>query len=206
MRTIVNTLLFKESPYLAYGSLFLIVCSLKNKTMFSLSVLIFAFLLFFYRYEPFERRFHDNVLISPCEGTVINLTHSNETYYVAIFLSPFNRHYQIYPINGVVVDRKYDHTGKFNIVMDLNKSRFNEKKIHYIKAKNGIDVIMYQIAGFLPRMITSSDIVPEPVNSGEYLGMMKFGSRVDLIFPDKCNLHIKNGQCVQIGDIIASFN
>lgn len=192
---------------IAYTTLALIVLTFRNKVLFSISVVLFLFLLYFYRYEPFVERFDNNTLVSPCEGKVIELSKLEDgRYYVAIFLSPIDRHYQIYPINGTVVKREYDRTGKFEIVMDINKSRFNEKRIHYIEANNGINVTMYQIAGMLPRMITSSEQVPEKVQAGEYLGMMKFGSRVDLLFTEKCDLKIKKGQRIHIGDIIATFS
>jgi len=64
-----------------------------------------------------------------------------------------------------------------------------------------------QIAGFLPRRITSSDIVPEQIKAGEYLGMIKFGSRVDMLFPTNGGfaLNVRQGQRVGIGDVIGRY-
>jgi phosphatidylserine decarboxylase len=201
----METLLFKESPILGYGSVIAIFATLNYPLLLSIIVILLLFLIYFYRYTPYTKRHPDNHLISPCEGTVLNITHKYGHYYVAIFLSPFNRHTQIYPINGKVLKRVYDHTGIFDIVMYLNKSRNNEKKIHYILANNGRLIKLSQIAGFLPRMITSSEDLTT-YQAGEYLGMMKFGSRVDMICPDDGELFITEGQSIKIGDLIMEYD
>lgn len=201
----MHTLLFKESPILAFVSVLSMIVMYPFVNLFFLAVVSFLFLAYFYRYTPHTLRYDDNTLVSPSQGKVIAVKRENGLYYVAIFLSPFNKHTQIYPINGTVVNRTYDHTGRFDIVMDINKSRWNEKKIHTIIANNKRKIQMYQIAGFLPRMITSSEETPMTVQAGEYLGMMKFGSRVDLIFSDDCELLVRHGQNVEIGDVICRF-
>jgi phosphatidylserine decarboxylase len=102
--------------------------------------------------------------------------------YVSIFLSPINQHVQIFPCNGTVIKQEYDKTGKFNLATDIDKCRHNEKAIHYIMIKNYSLLKLTQISGFLPRCI--SYIKPiDTVSAGDYLGMIKFGSRVDLLFP-----------------------
>ena len=159
------SLLFKESPYLAAASLTSIGISAylgAPAYITSIFIVLFLFLIYFYRYESYKGPpALDNEILSPCEGTVLKVFTKNPNYaYVSIFLSPFNKHTQIYPVNGEVIGRQYDHTGKFEIVMDLNKSKYNEKKMHYISMKNGTVIKLTQIAGFLPRMITSSESVP----------------------------------------------
>mgnify|MGYP003327448227 CR=1 FL=1 len=91
-------------------------------------ITLFIFLLYFYRYEEFSgEKANNNQIISPCEGTVSAVSEKNKDYvYIAIFLSPINKHTQIYPVNGIVIKRQYDHTGQFEIVMDLDKSKYNE--------------------------------------------------------------------------------
>ncbi len=176
-------------------------------------IVVFIALLAFYRYTPYENRFADKMLVSPCEGTVLLVEDRYDHFYIPIFLSVFNKHYQIYPSNGTVIERKYDHTGQFEIVMHLDKSADNEKKIHTIQMKNGAVYSVTQLAGFLPRMITSSDVVPMDVRAGEYMGMIKFGSRVDLLIPKKApddtelvlRKNIVKGAKVSIGDVLGSY-
>jgi phosphatidylserine decarboxylase len=83
-------------------------------------------------------------------------------------------------------------------------------KIHYLRMKNGAMICMTQIAGFLPRMITSSDKLTE-YKAGDYFGMIKLGSRVDLLIPKYAPdgsifvLNINTGQSVNIADSLGYF-
>jgi len=210
------SLLFYESPLLATTSLSAIGLSAYLQAPMYVTgffIVIFLFLLYFYRYKKYEGAgARDSEILSPCEGTVLKVYDKNPNYlYIAIFLSPMNRHTQIYPVNGTVIKRQYDHTGKFEIVMDLNKSRHNEKKMHYISMKNGTLIKITQIAGFLPRMITSSEETPMNVVAGDYLGMMKFGSRVDMLIPwvdtngKFLQLKTKEEEELSIGDLLACY-
>ena len=100
----------------------------------------------------------------------------------------------------------YDDTGKFELANNVRKSRFNEKKIHIIQMKNGIEVKVTQIAGFFVRRIVSPKKGNEKVMAGEYLGIIKFGSRVDLEFEgDISKIMIKENQKINIGDIIYTY-
>lgn len=210
------SLLFCESPLLATTSLVAIGLSVyiqSSKYVLGFFILVFIFLLYFYRYTPYKGPGAlDNEILSPCEGTVLKVYDKNPNYlYIAIFLSPMNRHTQIYPVNGTVIKRQYDHTGEFEIVMDLNKSKYNEKNMHYIVMKDGTLIKITQIAGFLPRMITSSEKVPENVAAGDYLGMMKFGSRVDMLLPfidnsgRQLQLNTKEDSDISIGDLLVCY-
>jgi phosphatidylserine decarboxylase len=209
------SLLFNESPFLGTVPILGAVISYQYKSNIGIGVCvaIFLALLAFYRYTPFTRRFDDEIIVSPCEGKVLIVEDRHDYYYIPIFLSVFNKHSQIYPANGTVISRKYDHTGKFDIVMYLDKSADNEKKIHALAMKNGAVMSITQLAGLLPRMITSSDKVPEPVLAGQYLGMIKFGSRIDLLIPKKApdnslfvlDKHIKKDACVSIGDVLGMY-
>jgi len=169
--------------------------------------MILIVLMIFYRYTQYIIEHNDNIIVSPAQGKITNIMAlDNDRVLVSVFLSVFNNHTQIYPVNGTVIKRVYDDTGQFNIVIDRYKSRDNEKKIHTIKMKNNNIVEVIQIAGFLPRRIASSNVVPLDVNAGDYLGMIKFGSRVDLIFPGDINkllvtLHDK----IKLGDIIYEY-
>lgn len=165
-------------------------------------LILLSFLLYFFRYEPHTNRYNDNILVSPANGKITHLEQKNGNYYMSIFLSPLDRHTQIYPINGIVFSRIYDLTGKFGLANYKDKSRFNEKKIHEIMTPHGI-VNITQIAGFLPRKITSSDDLGA-VCAGAYLGMIKFGSRVDLKFPDNI-IFLKKQGILQIGDVIGYY-
>ncbi len=207
------SLLFSESPVLSIGILSLLGLSIyvKSNLAVGLCIVTLLFMLYFYRYCPLViGDIPDNELISPCEGTVLEVYNKYGYYYIPIFLSPINRHTQVYPANCIVLNRKYDRTGQFAMVMNLSKSINNEKKIHTLMFKNGAAMQLTQIAGFLPRMITSSENLTE-YKAGDYLGMIKFGSRIDLLIPEvapdksRLRLLIQKGQCLQIGQPIAVY-
>lgn len=181
----LGTLLYDESPAIGIifsGLLALSIFLNLSRFIIGLLILILIFLFYFYRYEECNVYVDDYTILSPCEGTVLGILDKHNYYYIPIFLSPFNKHTQIYPVNGNVVSREYDTTGQFAIVMNLDKSRDNEKRIHYIQMLDGTMIQMTQIAGFLPRVIVSDDDL-DYHQAGEYFGMIKFGSRIDLIIP-----------------------
>ncbi len=160
---------------------------------------IFLFLALFYRY-PTETIREGNVdqVYSPAYGKIMSIKRRDDnTIYIAIFLSPFDIHYQFFPVSGKVKDIVYDATGKFELAYELNKSNENEKCIHVINNKHG-DFIVYQIAGFLVRRISYYDTLNKEYNSGEKIGLIHFGSRVDLIIPkaDLFKLYVKEGDYV----------
>ena len=203
-----RTLLYKESLCIGLFFTFLTIYLfiIKNKYKI-IPFIILIILMIFYRYKNYTTEYDDNIIVSPAEGKITNIMLlSNNRVFVSIFLSVFNNHTQMYPVNGTVIKRVYDDTGQFNIVIDGYKSRNNEKKIHTIQMNNNNIVKVVQIAGFLPRRIASSDVVPLDVKAGEYLGMIKFGSRVDLIFLGDINkLLVTLNDNIKLGDIIYEY-
>ena len=204
-----TTLLFQESPFI--GMILIIICFItviyKYYSVFSILLLILIISMTFYRYKPHNKRYDNNIIISPANGTISYAEQKDDNMInISIYLNFLNNHTQIYPVNGIVTERIYDKNGKFELANNINKSRYNEKKIHVIKMENNNNVKVSQIAGFLVRRIVSSKKVPEKVMAGEYLGMIKFGSRVDLEFPGNIsNIRVKCGDKINIGDIIYSY-
>lgn len=110
---------------------------------------------------------------------------------VSTFMSPFDVHVNRVPVSGKVIDAIYC-PGKFKIAMgDIGKE--NEKNLIVIESKFGkIGVI--QIAGFVARRIVQYVNVGDNVEIGERLGMIRFGSRVDIILPfNNFKLLVKEG-------------
>jgi len=208
------SLLFYESPIIGGISLIAICgCTIYKapKIVTLLSFIVFFSLILFYRYSGCnDIVIDDETIISPCEGTIVTFDELPDSYYISIFLSVFDKHFQVYPVNGIVIHREYDNTGKFNIVRNLDKSKYNEKKIHFIKMNNDSIISLTQIAGYIPRAITSDENLCK-YNAGEYLGMIKFGSRIDLVLPKKSpdgkilNTKISLGDKLTIGDYIGHY-
>lgn len=203
-----TTLLFKESPIISI--ILIMMCFItiiyNYYVIFGILCLLLIILIVFYRYKPHEKRYDNNSIVSPADGTITFFEQKGDVVNISIYLNFMNNHTQIYPVNGIVTERIYDKNGNFELANNINKSRYNEKKIHVIKMKNNNNVKVTQIAGFFVRRIVSSKNVPEKVMAGEYLGMIKFGSRVDLEFPGNIsNIKVNCGQKINIGDIIYTY-
>jgi phosphatidylserine decarboxylase len=203
-----TTLLFKESPLLAFTIIVFCLISVIYRSYIILVLLVIALIILaiFYRYKPHTKRYGDNVIISPADGTISYLKQKDNKINISIYINFLNDHTQIYPVNGVLLKTIYDNTGKFELANDVRKTRLNEKKIHTIKMENGIEVKISQIGGFFVRRIVSVKKVNEKVMAGEYLGMIKFGSRVDLEFEgDISKILFVEGQRINIGDMIYTY-
>lgn len=153
------------------------------------SILVFfaLFFIYFYRKPRLQiiRTGNTADMYSPCFGTVKKVEYLPKTnqLFVAVFLSPLDIHYQYMPIRGTIRDIKHDDQGVYHLAFDMEKSKDNEKMIYTIDTANG-PLILYQIAGFLVRRIVTDLSVGNTYETGEQLGMIKFGSRVDLLIPN----------------------
>jgi len=174
-------------------------------------VVVFVSLgFFFYRY-PGEREYvqseDDNKVYSPAYGRIMKIKERDDgTLYIAIFLSPLDIHYQFFPVSGKVERVDYDHTGKFELAYEYNKSNQNEKCIHTIRNQYG-EFVVYQIAGFLVRRISAYDVVGQDAVSGKCMGLIHFGSRVDIIIPqrDRFKLQVAEGDYVTAEMVLGTF-
>ena len=110
---------------------------------------------------------------------------------VSTFMSPFDVHVNRVPVSGKVIDAIYC-PGKFKMAMgDIEKD--NEKNLLVIQSEFG-KVGVIQIAGFVARRIVQYVNVGDDVGIGDRIGMIRFGSRVDLILPyENCELLVKEG-------------
>ena len=178
---------FKESPLLSLTILILIIVSLVLNSSFLTKIFLFLmiFMIYFYRHPSIKISVDNRTVLSPAFGYVKYISERDDKIHIIIILSPLDVHVQYYPINGTIDRYQYDDTGSFNIIYNLHKSDKNEKVITDIKTDFGT-VTVKQIAGFLVRRISNNyqDIGTE-IKAGSKLGMIKFGSRVDLIIPKK---------------------
>ena len=180
---------------------------------FLLSFIIFsiiAFLMQFFRDPKREVPEGEGVIVAPADGRILKgqidkieivehdhhlmehvLDEGEKGIRVSTFMSPFDVHVNRVPISGKVVDAIYC-PGKFKIAKgDIEKE--NEKNLMVIDSKFGKFGII-QIAGFVARRIVQYVNVGDEVEIGERLGMIRFGSRVDLILPYKnCKLLVVEG-------------
>tara|TARA_A100001011_G_C14159031_1_gene777392 strand:- start:444 stop:1094 length:651 start_codon:yes stop_codon:yes gene_type:complete len=151
----------------------------------------------------------DRFLVSPADGLISNISEvsgpaelglENKNYTrVSIFMNVFNCHVNRTPVSGTVKDIFYK-PGKFlNASLD-KASEENERNYYKIKTKDkGDEIIVVQIAGLIARRIVCNVKKDQQINQGEELGMIRFGSRVDIYFNNR-KLLAKVGQSTVAGE------
>ncbi|HNX20852.1 MAG TPA: phosphatidylserine decarboxylase family protein [Bacteroidales bacterium] len=143
-----------------------------------------------------------NGVVSPADGTIVQILESIEDEYfqdsrlqISIFMSPLNVHVNTYPIDGKVSYVAY-HPGKHLVASLPKASKDNEHNTVVVKSKNGDEVLFRQIAGFVARRIVSYVKKDADAAQGGEMGIIKFGSRVDMFLPLNYRLNVKVGDKV----------
>ena len=138
----------------------------------------------------------DGVIISPADGKILFVGEVDEPEFlktrakmVSIFMSPANVHVNRIPWNGTVRFLKYIK-GEYLVAFDEKSSERNERMLIGIENK-GQRVLFKQIAGFIARRIVCELSDGQGVRAGERFGMIKFGSRVDVLLPLNCSVKVR---------------
>ena len=121
-------------------------------------------------------------IVAPSDGTILKISSDTKYIRIAIFLSPWDVHVQYAPYSGKITKQIY-RKGTFHPAYLFRKSNYNEQLRHCLTTFNGLNLWIIQIAGVITRRIVSFVQSGDIVNKGELLGMIKLGSRVDLILP-----------------------
>jgi phosphatidylserine decarboxylase len=163
------------------------------------ALLLAAFCLWFFR-DP-ERVVPDAVgaIVSPGDGKVTDISplpvNGREHTRISIFLNVFNVHVNRSPIAGLIRDVRYQK-GKFVNAMSATSAEENEQNIVTVEGE-GQTVVFKQIAGLIARRIVFTKKVGDTVARGERVGMIKFGSRVDVVMEPNVQVAVKIGDHVQ---------
>ena len=170
------------------------------------------FVLNFFRDPNRNTPNDEGLVISPADGKVVLIKEFFESEYihqeavqVSIFMSPLNVHVNRFPISGEVSYFKYIR-GKYLVAFNEKSSELNERT-HIGIENSGYKVIFKQIAGAVARRIVADVIVGQKAKAGERFGMIKFGSRVDVIMPKKSEVKVNLGERVRAGEsVIARYS
>jgi phosphatidylserine decarboxylase len=166
-----------------------------------LPLLLGAFFLWFFRDPEREIPAATGLIVSPADGKVTDIAtvevDGSPRKRVSIFLSVFDVHVNRSPIAGVITRVEY-RKGKFGNAMGAISAEQNEQNIVTVEGE-GQTVIFKQIAGLLARRIVFTKKLGERVERGERIGMIKFGSRTDILFEAGADLRIRIGDRVRGG-------
>jgi phosphatidylserine decarboxylase len=167
-------------------------------------LLLAAFFLWFFRDPHRNVPAGDGLIVSPGDGLVTEAvsvsTPQGPRQRVSIFLSVFDVHVNRSPIAGVLTKVRYQKGQYLNAMNPLSADR-NEQNIVTVRGKN-YEVTFKQIAGLLARRIVFDFAEGAQVERGQRVGLIKFGSRVDVLLPPEAVLQVKVGDRVQGGATI----
>ena len=141
----------------------------------------------------------EDAVLAPADGEIAaNEVVMEDEYFhekrrqISIFMSIYNVHINFFPFDGEVTYYKY-HPGKFLVAFKPKSSTDNEHNTIILKDKKGREILVRQIAGFVARRIVC-DLQPgDEAVVGEELGMIRFGSRVDVFLPLDAEVNVKMG-------------
>ena len=179
-----------------------------SKFLGTLFIIITIWVYYFFRDPERYSIGDDNFLVSPADGLVTDISEKsgpeelrleNTSYTkISIFMNVFNCHVNRVPISGKVEEIFYK-PGKFlNASLD-KASEENERNYYKIKLNNGEEIIIVQIAGLIARRIVCDVEQGQELKQGDRIGMIRFGSRVDVYFKNKKPL-VKLGQNITAGE------
>lgn len=172
-----------------------------------------AFTLYFFRdperTPPSDAR--DNGLLAPADGRVVEIVEEEEPLYidgpaqrVSIFLSPLDVHVNRVPARGVVEYAKY-RPGDYLVAWHPKASEKNERSELGVRHPSGTKVFFKQIAGAVARRIEYHIGEGDTVAAGERFGIVKFGSRMDVLVPPHVDLTLEKGQRVRAGETVIGW-
>lgn len=171
------------------------------------SLVLFLFIISFFRIPNREMKLDESLVLAPCDGKVVVIEETYEPEYfkdkrlqVSIFMSPANVHVNRNPISGQVKLSQY-HSGKYLVAWHPKSSTENER--HTVVIGNGkAEVLVRQIAGALARRIVNYLKAGMQVHQNEEMGFIKFGSRVDLYLPIGTKVNVQLDEVVRAGQSV----
>jgi len=163
--------------------------------------LLGAFCAWFFR-DPERPIPAGPVAVSPADGRVMSVVQEDDRFTrISIFLNIFDVHVNRSPISGIVTAITYKR-GRFLVASREIASAENEQNIITVQAGDGTKVVFKQIAGLIARRIVCTKQVGDFVQIGERVGLIKFGSRVDVVFGPEWRVEVSPGARVSAGSSV----
>ena len=176
-------------------------------TLTVVAALMVIFTLSFFRDPERTTPPGDNLVISPADGEVVLIKPVQEDEYlriagsqISIFMSPFNVHVNRWPISGVV--EYFKHIPGEYLVAYEEKSSVRNERTHIGVRGARTSVLFKQIAGYVARRIVADVREGDSAVAGKRFGMIKFGSRVDVIIPANAEVRVALGDRTVAGETV----
>lgn len=186
---------------------FFINSNLIKSVLIIFALILIALTLNFFRDPERTTPTKNNIIVAPADGKIILIKDiyddkfiNGKAKQVSIFMSIFNVHVNRIPVSGKIAYLKY-HQGEYLTAYDDKASEKNERMEIGIETKSG-KVLFTQVAGFIARRIVCELKENQEVMIGNRFGMIKFGSRVDVIVPANWIVKVKKNDKVYAGETI----
>ena len=168
--------------------------------MYAFELVVLVLTVRFFRVPIWRKTtVEDDAVLSPADGVVAANEEVLEDEYfhekrrqISIFMSIYDVHINFFPFDGTVTYYKY-HPGKFLLAFNPKSSTDNEHNTIILKDTKGREILLRQIAGFVARRIVCELQPGDEAVVGEELGMIRFGSRVDVFLPLDAEVKVKIG-------------
>jgi phosphatidylserine decarboxylase len=142
------------------------------------------------------------VAVSPADGKVVAVVSEGDGLTrISIFLNIFDVHVNRSPVSGIITDFVYQK-GKFLVASLEAASSDNEQTIITVRSKDGTQVVFKQIAGLIARRIVFTKKQGDFVQAGERIGLIKFGSRMDVVLGPEWHITVAPGARVSAGSSV----
>jgi len=203
-----NTLSPEGYPILILSFLLALALFFVDVTVGILGFFWVLFCVYFFRNPSRKKTEIPGALLTPADGTVLQVTEAVEPNFlkkkmklVSVFMSPFNVHVNRSPASGVVKDVVY-HKGRFGAAFALDATVKNERSAVRFQTKEGAEIVFVQVAGWFARRIINYLKVDRQIEQGSIFGVIKFGSRADIYFPEDYEVTVSVKQKVFAGETI----
>ncbi len=167
-------------------------------------VLLALFFLWFFRDPVRTIPEGEGLVVSPADGVLTSIdrlqTPKGDRVRLSIFLNVFDVHVNRAPVAGVIREVVY-RKGKYLNAMNPDSAEQNEQNTVMIES-DGYEVVFKQIAGLLARRIVCTKRAGDRVQRGERVGLIKFGSRTDILLPGSARVRVNKGARVKGGETI----
>ncbi len=171
-------------------------------------VLLGAFFLWFFRDPERVIPAEPGAIVSCADGKITDVSavqYDNRSYTrISIFLNVFNVHVNRSPISGMITDLTYKR-GQFRNAMGPDSAEMNEQSICTVQGDDGSVLVFKQIAGLLARRIVFNYKIGDRIERGQRVGLIKFGSRCDVLFRSEAQVSAKVGDHVKGGSSILAI-
>jgi len=196
-------------PFIALFAFVTLVFALLGWVFLTLLLLALTlFSVYFFRNPERLVPAGDNLAIAPADGKVIFVGDVQEDRYfkkrvtkVSIFMSVFNVHVNRAPCDGKVVDMYYNKGQFLNASYD-KASECNEQSGILLQTEAGSQILFVQIAGLIARRIVTYPVIGDVLQRGARYGLIRFGSRVDIYFPENSDVTVLLGERTVAGETV----